>query len=192
MKSAVRERPSKRDHIVREASRIFYQRGLAIGVDTLIEEVGIAKMTLYKHFPTKADLIVACLEYVDERYMARLQSDIVNADEPQEKVLAIFDGLKNWFSTPRFRGCAFVNAITELADPDHPAHAAVLAHKKKTRAWIAQLLDDCSIADSDLVARQIAQLIEGAISMAHIENDPVAADIAKATARQILQTATRK
>lgn len=192
MNRTVRERPNKRDLIVEEASRIFYQRGIAIGVDTLVEEVGIAKMTLYKHFPTKTDLIVACLEYVDERYMARLRSGVSDVMDPEEKVLAIFDGLKAWFSTPKFRGCAFVNATTELADPDHPARAAVLAHKIKTRAWIAELLDACNIADSELVARQIAQLMEGAIAMAHVEHDPLAADVAKTTVRQILQTAKRK
>ncbi len=191
MKQAVRERPNKRDFIIEEVSRIFYHRGIAVGVDTLADEIGIAKMTLYKHFPTKTDLIVACLEYVDDRYMARLQNGIRDVHDPDEKVLAIFDGLKAWFSTPNFRGCAFVNATTELANSDHPVRSTVLAHKNKTRAWIKGLLEACKIVDSAKVAHQISQLMEGAITMAHVEDDPGAADVAKATAAQILRASER-
>lgn len=64
--------PTKRDLIVEEAARLFYERGTGVGIDTLIDEIGIAKMTLYKHFPAKADLIAACLRHVDARYRERL------------------------------------------------------------------------------------------------------------------------
>lgn len=185
-------RLNKRDQIVEGASRIFYQRGTSVGVDTLVEEVGVAKMTLYKHFPTKAELIVACLEYVDVRYMARLQSSTVDTRNPDEKILAIFDGLKRWFAAPNFRGCAFVNATVELADLDHPAREAVLSHKHKTRAWIATMVDECGIADSETVARQIMQAMEGAIATALVEDDPLAADVAKVSVSQILKVSPRK
>lgn len=191
-RAAKERRPNKRDQIVEETSRIFYQRGTSVGVDTLVDEIGVAKMTLYKHFPTKTELIVACLEYVDERYMARLRSSTDDARAPEEKILAIFDGLKRWFGTPNFRGCAFVNATVELADLDHPAREAVLAHKHKTRAWIGKLVDDCRIADSEIVARQIMQAMEGAIATALVEGDPLAADVAKVSVRQILQASPRK
>lgn len=185
-------RASKRDQIIKEASRIFYQRGTAVGVDTVVEEVGVAKMTLYKHFPTKSELIVACLEYMDQRYMARLRAGIDDIRNPEEKILAIFDGLKRWFDAPNFRGCAFMNATVELADLDHPAREAVLAHKKRTREWIAKLVNDCEIVESDIVARQLALIMEGAIATALMEDDSVAADVAKQSASQILQSAPRR
>src|SRR5690625_1040197 len=131
-------RPNKRDLIVEEASRLFYQRGTGIGVDTLVDEIGVAKMTLYKHFPTKDDLIIACLRFVDARYRDRLRGGLAAKSSATEKVLGIFDSLRDWFGTPSFRGCAFVNATVELADPEHLAHEAVLEHKASTREWVTE------------------------------------------------------
>ncbi len=181
-----RVRPNKRDLIVEEASRLFYERGTGLGVDTLIDEIGVAKMTLYKHFPTKDDLIVACLRLVDARYRDRLHTGGAGAGSPTDRVLGIFDSLRDWFATPSFRGCAFVNATVELADPNHPAHEAVMEHKTSTREWVAELLVDCGVDDPPFVARQIVQLMEGAITTALLEQDPTAADVARATAAQIL------
>ncbi|SFO46133.1 transcriptional regulator, TetR family [Pseudonocardia ammonioxydans] len=181
-----RPRPNKRDMIVEEASRLFYQRGTGLGVDTLIDEIGVAKMTLYKHFPTKDDLILACLRFVDARYRDRLRSGLADDDPATERVLGIFDSLRDWFATPSFRGCAFVNATVELADPQHPAHQAVLEHKTSTREWVAELVTECGVADPQFVARQIVQLMEGAITTAMLEQDPTAADVARASAAQVL------
>lgn len=186
-----RPRPNKRDMIVEEASRLFYQRGTGLGVDTLIDEIGVAKMTLDKHFPTKDDLILACLRFVDARYRDRLRSGLADDDPATERVLGIFNSLRDWFATPSFRGCAFVNATVELADPGHPARDAVLEHKTRTRDWVEGLVADCGVADPPFVARQIVQLMEGAITTALVEGDPEVADIARETARQVLSSARR-
>lgn len=182
----MRPRPNKRDFIVSEATRLFYERGTGLGVDTLVEEIGVAKMTIYKHFRTKDDLIVACLRYVDGRYRERLQAGIVEDADPIEKILGIFDSLGDWFVKPNFRGCAFVNAAVEIADPSHPARQAVLDHKLRTREWVSQLVDECGIVDSSFVTRQIVQLMEGAVTSAFVENDPTAALVARRTAEQVL------
>lgn len=186
-----RARPTKRDLIVEEAARLFYERGSGVGIDTLIEEIGVAKMTLYKHFPAKADLVAACLRHVDARYRARLAAGAEDAVTPQDRVLGIFDSLRTWFGTSTFRGCAFVNATIELADPTHPAHAAVLEHKTRTREWVEGLVADCGVADPPFVARQIVQLMEGAITTALVESDPEVAAVARETARQVLSSAAR-
>ena len=186
-----RSRPTKRDLIVEEAARLFYERGTGVGIDTLIDEIGVAKMTLYKHFPAKADLITACLRHVDARYRERLASGASDAASPQERVLGIFDSLRTWFGTSSFRGCAFVNATVELADPAHPARDAVLEHKTRTQEWVQGLVADCGVADPRFVARQIVQLMEGAITTALVEGDPEVADVARETARQVLSSAAR-
>ena len=184
-------RPTKRDHIVDEASRLFYERGNALGVDTLVEQIGVAKMTLYKHFPTKDDLIAACLRHVDARYRDRLKSGVDEHTEPDDRLLSIFDSLRAWFETPGFRGCAFVNATVELADAGHPAREAVREHKQHIRAWVAGLVAECGVADTDLVSRQIVQLMEGAITTALVEDDPTAADVARVSAAQVLAAVRR-
>lgn len=179
-------RATKRELIVEESARLFYERGAGVGVDTLIEEIGVAKMTLYKHFPTKAELIAACLRHVDARYRDRLAAGVREDHSPEERVLGIFDSLRTWFATDTFRGCAFVNATIELADPAHPARAAVQEHKARTREWVTGLVADCRVDDPQFVARQIVQLMEGAITTALVEGDPTVADVARATARQVL------
>lgn len=181
-----RIRPNKRDLIVRQASRLFYERGTGLGVDTLIGEIGVAKMTLYKHFRTKDELIVECLHHISSRYRDHLRGGLAEDAPPTERVLGIFDSLREWFVRPSFRGCAFVNATVELSDGQHPAHDAVMEHKTSTREWVAELVTDCSVEDPELVARQIVQLMEGAITTALVEHDPTAADVAQRSAAQIL------
>ncbi|MGW0816951.1 TetR/AcrR family transcriptional regulator [Streptomyces viridiviolaceus] len=187
-----RVRPNKRDFIVEEASRLFYEHGTGVGVDTLTRELGIAKMTLYKHFPTKDELIVACLRHIDDRYRDRLRACTEGDYAPEERILSIFDSLRDWFTTPSFRGCAFINATVELADPDHPAHDAVVEHKQRTREWVAGLVAECGITEVEFIARQIVQLMEGAITTALVENDASAADVARATAAMVLTAGKEK
>lgn len=179
-------RYSKRDSIVASSAQIFYERGTSVSVDSLIGEIDAAKMTVYKHFPTKDELIVACLEHMDAVYRNRLERDMSTALTPEEKLSAIFDSQQRWFSTPKFRGCVFVNATVELANVDHPAHQAVLDHKHRTREWIKELVTDCGVSDPEFVAHQIAMIIEGAMITALIEHDAAAANIAKVTAGQII------
>jgi AcrR family transcriptional regulator len=179
-------RATKRDLIVEEAARLFYEHGTAFGIDSLVDEIGVAKMTLYKHFPTKAELITACLRHIDARYRDRLAAGSAPHAAPEDRVLGIFDSLREWFGTGGFRGCAFVNATVELADPAHPARDAVREHKTRTREWIEGLVADCGVADPPFVARQVVQLMEGAITAALVEGDPACAEVARATARQVL------
>ena len=185
-------RPNKRQLILEEASRLLYERGTALGVDTLVEEIGVAKMTLYKHFPSKTELVVDCLRHIDELYRARLQACTDRAATPKDKILAICDSLGEWFVSPNFRGCAFINATVELADEKHPARQAILEHKRKTRRWLADLVSECGFKDGEYVARQISQVMEGAIVTALVERDPSAAEIAKTTVAQLLESCEKQ
>lgn len=180
---------TKRELIIKEASRIMYERGTGVGVDTLVSEIGVAKMTLYKHFPTKTDLIVGCLEHMDDCHRARLSGEIDWTSSPRERLLSVFDSLRVWFATPSFRGCAFVNATVELADTSPPVRNAVREHKNATRAWVVKLVEECGLPNTQFVASQIAQLMEGATTTALLERDPVAASIAQAMALQVLDQA---
>lgn len=168
----------------------MYARGTSVGVDTLVEEIGVAKMTLYKHFPTKGQLIVACLEDIDQRYRTWLERNSEGL-AGEERLLGVFTSLRSWFGTEAFRGCAFVNATVELADPDHPARDAVLAHKRRMREWVAAIAEESGFVDPEATAAQIVQLMEGAISTALIESDPRAADVARDMAAVILASAER-
>lgn len=185
-------RPNKREAIVDKARSLFYTRGIrAVGVDTIVAESGVAKMTLYAHFKSKDELIVACLDSVDERYRRWLRREVAaGADDPAGQILGIFDALQEWFETPNFRGCAFVNATIELADPDHPARAAVVNHKQRTREWITELAVEARLHDPDAVGSQILLLMEGAIITALVDRDASAAGRAKSVAEHLVAAHT--
>src|SRR5262249_26058371 len=127
----MRETSEARQRILETADRLFYQDGIrAVGIDRIIAEAGVAKMSLYKHFPSKDDLILAVLVYREEAVLgfsrAAMERHAKKANLP---LRAFFAALKEWFETPGFRGCPFQNATAELADPAHPGSEFVRGHK---------------------------------------------------------------
>lgn len=158
-----------------------------MGVDTVAATSGVSKMTLYSYFGSKDRLIVACLESVDERYRLWLQKRVTAGGlTPQEQILGIFDALEEWFAKPTFRGCIFVNAAVELADPDHPASGPILNHKQHMRQWITGLAAEAELRDPAAVGSQVLMVMEGAVITALIDQDPAAAARGKELARYVI------
>ncbi len=182
------EQPGKREALLGEARRLFYDRGIrAVGVDTVAAKSGVSKMTLYSYFGSKDGLIVACLESVDERYRLWLQKQVCEGTlTSEDQILGIFDALGEWFARPTFRGCAFVNATVELADPEHPARGPILNHKQEMRQWITGLAAEAGLTDPAAVGSHILMLMEGAMITALLDRDPSAADRGKELARYVI------
>ena len=118
---------SKRDVLVDTALRLFYTQGFnATGIDKILAESGVAKMTMYKHFKSKDELILAALTQRDEQFRDWLTSEMQKAGpNPREQLLAMYDALEDWFKGNAFKGmgfsgCAFINASSEFAKLDHP------------------------------------------------------------------------
>ena len=126
---------TRRDHLLETALRMFYRHGFhATGIDAILAESGVAKMTLYKHFGSKEELILAALVLRDERWRAWLDAAIGRAGPaPRDRLLAVFDALVEWFADPGFAGCLFVRAAAEFPDPAHPAHREAARHKQRVR-----------------------------------------------------------
>src|ERR1700730_12916808 len=145
------------DRIIETADRLFYGQGIrAVGVDTIAAEIGISKRTLYNHFPSKDQLIVA--------YLSRHFIQAKTSDRPLlEQILRYFDWLERWFASDTVRGCPFVNAIAELGDPTHPGAKMAVAYKEQRRLWLRDALAQMNVADPDGLATQVAILVEGAI-----------------------------
>ena len=175
------------ERILRTASDLFYREGIrAVGIDRVIAASGVAKSTLYKHFPSKDALVVACLERRDAPARAWLEEETRRRGAtPDERVLGLFDVLADWFAGATFRGCAFTNASLELADSAHPAHAVTVAHKDAIRAFLRDLCAECGVPDPDELAAQLMLLYDGAIVTAVIRHDPTAARAARAAARTL-------
>ena len=174
---------------IREAAyELFSTRGIrGVGIEAIIARSGVARMTLYRHFASKDDLVLAFLEHRDERWTRDwLQAEVQRrATAPQERLLAIFDVFDEWFRRKDFEGCAFINVMLELADADDPAHRAAVAYLAGIRHFVEGLARQAGIADADNFARQWHILMKGSIVAAG-EGDADAARRARAVARILL------
>ncbi|MEJ8474145.1 TetR/AcrR family transcriptional regulator [Roseibium algae] len=184
-------RPSKRDELVREALKVFYQGGFhATGMDALVVATGISKTTMFKHFSSKEELILAVLRLRDENFrnwIIRRTSELGRT--PREQLLALFDVLAEWFAEPDFRGCMFIKASAEYQEPDHPVHVQSAEHKRLLFNYVRSLAIAAGALKPDSIARQLLLLKEGAIVAKHMgyEDDP--ASDAKSAARILLSQA---
>jgi AcrR family transcriptional regulator len=181
-------RPTARDRILDTAYELFSRHGTrAIGVDRIIAECGIAKMTLYRNFASKDELILAFLEERDARWTrAWLQAEAERrGDTPAQRLLAIFDTFETWFARDDFEGCSFINVMLEVVEPDHPVRQATVKHLESIRGFVRKLAGEAGIEDTDAFARQWHILMKGSIVSA-AEGDLQAAGRARELGRLLL------
>jgi AcrR family transcriptional regulator len=152
-----------KDKLFQTASRLFYQHGYrAIGVDTLAAESGIGKMTLYRHYPTKDDLIVAYLKDSDELFWTGFEEITKDAPTAREKLLVFFEALQEYVLTPACYGCPFLNVATEYPETEYPGHQVAIEHKQSVRVRFCQLAKEAGVKKPDVLADQLFLLMDGA------------------------------
>ncbi|HEY8932977.1 MAG TPA: TetR/AcrR family transcriptional regulator [Rariglobus sp.] len=189
--SATEVPSAKRDHLMATAWRLFYRDGLrAVGIDTILAEAGVAKMTLYNHFASKEELIIAILEKRDREFRASLMERVDAAGpDPTQRLLAVFDWHEAWFGTEDFKGCVFIRAVSEYPDPAHPIHQTAWRHKIAVKAALADLCAAAGACHPADLAETLGLLIDGAIVTAHATRSTAPARSARATAAALLQLA---
>jgi AcrR family transcriptional regulator len=177
-----------RERILQAASRLFYMQGFhATGIDRIIAEAGVAKMSLYQHFRSKEELIAAFLDRRDDYWCDWLAGRVAAlATAPRARLLAAFDALGEWFESPDFRGCAFINAAVEFPDAQHSARVASKEHKERVHTYFKGLAEAAKLSQASELAAQLALLVEGAIVTAVVSPGAAPARRAKAIARRIL------
>jgi AcrR family transcriptional regulator len=174
------ENLSMNERILKTTDRLFYLQGIrAIGVDTIAAEIGISKRTLYNHFPSKDALISA---YLERRFRPIPPSE----NPPAQQILRTFDRLERGFADKGFRGCPFVNAVTELGGGDAVVKKIAIAFKESRRLWFRDLLKRLDVVDAEGLATQLTLLVDGAISQNLVRSDPSMARAAKDAARVLL------
>jgi AcrR family transcriptional regulator len=184
-------RQSKRDELVRKALVTFYEHGFhATGMDLVAAESGVSKTSMYKHFRTKDDLILAVLRLRDENFRNWLFRRIdALASDPKEKLLALFDALGEWFCEPGYKGCMFIKASAEFQERDHAIHAQSAEHKRLIHEAVVELCRRADVPRPQDLARSLLLLKEGAIVMAVLGRGGDAARDAKAAAKTLLSAA---
>ena len=142
----------------------------------MIAQAGVAKMTLYRNFPSKDDLVLDFLDRREERWTEQwlIAEATARASEPGPRLLAVFDLLGEWFARPDYEGCPFLAALLEFRDQGHPAGWAAVGHLARIRAFLRDQAALAGAADPDAIARSWHILMNGAIIAAH-EGDVQAA-----------------
>jgi AcrR family transcriptional regulator len=171
-------RPSAvRDRIVETGSRLFYLQGIrAVSADKIIAEVGITKVTFYRHFPTKDDLVLAYLERRAEWERGAFAAARRDANDAAGALRLLLEGIGEEACQPGFRGCPFINAATEYTDPQHPVRQLVDRHREWFKESVRELLSEIGIVDSTRAADEIVMLRDGAIVSAYLSDPRMAAE----------------
>ena len=182
------KRIAKRDHLIDVAADVFNRMGYhAAGVDRIIAAAGIAKTTLYRHFESKEDLIVAVLRRIDENFRSDMRRAVDGQiSDPKQKILATFDYLESWFASAAFYGCPFVSAAREYGQRSSPVFQEVAMHKRLMLAYFEELAHAAKFIDPKDVAMEINLLHDGATATAHIVGSAHAAQMAKKIAEHLL------
>src|SRR5262245_3980680 len=177
-----------RQRILETADRLFYQDGIrAVGIDRIIAEANVAKMSLYKHFASKDDLILAVLQHREEGVLEFFSSAMERHSKKAKKPLrAFFAALKDFLESPGFRGCPFQNAAVELADPVHAGTEFVRGHKQRFSEFLRGLVEQTVGKAGAKVAPAVGVLVEGAIITAVIQGNAHAADVARDAALKLV------
>ncbi len=181
-------RRTGRERVLETAYDLFSSRGIrAVGVDEIIEQAGVAKATLYNHFSTKNDLVLAFLERREQRWT----TEWVEAEArrrgstPEEQLLAIFDVFDEWFRRDDFEGCSFINVLLEMG-ASHPAGRASAKYLENIRTVVARLASEAGLRSPERFARSWHILMKGSIVQA-AEGDVDAAKTAQAIARLLIE-----
>ncbi len=181
--------PDTRTRILQAASRLFYAEGIRpVSMDDIASAAELTKRTVYYHFASKDDLVVAYLRYRDR---GTLRAAVERkGGGPRDQILAVFDELGAAFGNSKFRGCAFVNAAVELGDSES-VRAVATAAKENTRTWIEGLAREMGARDPVALSEQIGLLVDGTFATWLVRRDASAAVRAREVATLLLDAACR-
>ena len=185
---------SKREKLIETAKELFMKNGFhATGIDTILAHAGVAKKTLYSHFRTKEELILAALRQHDGEFRNHFMKNVeALADTPQQRLLAIFDVTKSWFSQNNFYGCIFINAIGEYSAKDTGVREVCKEFKRLMKSYIKSLAIEAGVKQPEELANELALLVEGSIVTAQVsEQTDKAADTAKRIAKTLIEDALK-
>jgi AcrR family transcriptional regulator len=184
----------KRGQLITTALELFGKNGIhATGIDAIAERSGVTKKTLYAHFRSKEELVLAVLRHYDgmarKEFMRRVET---GGKTPKARLLAIFDFAERWFQQSNFYGCLFINTIGEYSDNNTPIRQICRDYKKLVKAYILSLCEQAGAANPQELAEELALLLEGATVTAQISKNPKTAKIAKRVAQALIDKSIPK
>lgn len=182
---------SSRDRIIQTAHDLFYRVGFhAVGLDAILNEVGVTKTTFYNHFDSKEDLIREVLEWHDRWWQDTFREMLARhgGDTARGQLLAIPSALEELFARDDYNGCFFVNVAVQFPQPHDPAHEAAAKHKSAMEEIIRQLAAYASAADPTAFAQEMSLLMEGAYVSRQVTRSPATSEVARRLTRLLVET----
>jgi len=187
-KGGVVETAKARERILTAAYELFSKRGIRdVGTEEVLAKAGVAKSTLYRHFSSKEDLVLAFLQRREQRWTREyIEAEARRrGSTPRERLLAIFDVFDQWFHRDDFEGCSFINVLLEMGDLDSSLGKASAAHLEYIRSVVRTLAEEAGVRDSEAFAHSWHILMKGSIVAAG-EGDELAGTRARAMGEDLL------
>jgi AcrR family transcriptional regulator len=182
-----------KDKILEVSTDLFQTRGInSTGVDTIVAVAGTTKMTLYKYFRTKEDLILEVLKKSQSDFQLWLDEKIVsNSKKPTDKIQQLFDYIEEWVTSPGFMGMGFIKASAEFPNEENPIHKLSSQQSREFRQYIGKLATEANIKDADGLALQLSLLFEGAVQAEQMKRGSGAIKYAKKAAKILIDGALK-
>jgi AcrR family transcriptional regulator len=178
-----------REYILGVASDLFSSQGInATSVDTIVAKADIAKVTLYKYFKSKEQLILEYLREYDDRLWKKLSEVTAQQGDAASKLKALVDAMLDWIGDPEFKGFAFINASVEFPQSENPVHQTSLEFAQTLRSTLADLARDAGIKNADTLALQLALVVEGTAITERTQRGTGAVEHAKALAKVLINS----
>lgn len=180
-----------REKIVAVASDLFHSRGInSTGVDTIVAVAGTTKMTLYKYFKSKEDLIIEVMQRSQNEFETWLNERLdQQTKKPSEKLQKLFDCVEEWITSSEFRGVGFLNASAEFPNEENTIHKFSIEQSRQFKQYITNLASEAGIKDAEGLALQLAMLIEGALQAEQLKRGSGAIKYAKKAAKLLIDSA---
>ncbi len=182
-----------KDKILVVATDLFHTRGInSTGVDTIVAVAGTTKMTLYKYFHTKEELILEVLQTSQQGFQTWLDEKLsTTSKKPSDKIQQLFDYIEVWVNSPEFIGVGFIKASAEFPNEENPIHQLSSRQSREFRQFIARLANEASIKDADGLALQLSLLFEGAVQAEQMKRGSGAIKYAKKAAKILIDGAIK-
>ncbi len=181
---------SSRERLIDAATALFYEHGFhAVGLDQVLDEVGVTKTTFYNHFESKDDLIIAVLAHKDAQEVEQWSKIMLERGgrEPRRQIMSLFDILAEWFEEPGFRGCMFINAAVAFPSPNDPIHTTAAHHGESMFKVVCALAKEAGAAKPEVLAKQICMLLSGALVSRSVDLDRTAVETARAMGEMVME-----
>lgn len=179
-----------RERLLLTAHELFYRDGFStVGLDRIIDEVGVTKTTFYNHFESKDDLMLEVLRMHDQWWRNTFRQKLreKGGDQPRDQLMAAFDVVEELFHSSDYNGCIFINVAVQFPLRHDPSHQLAAQHKKAMMEILRELAGYAGAKEAQELAEELALVLEGTYITQQVSGDPCAVNVGRRVARLVVE-----